>query len=90
MLDVLHNVHAILRAAPNLVKGAAIPALRPRHKRPTHPPASSYSEVTSETFGLVVDKSTVDAVSCGGEAAVLEMASGVRECLAPEGLWGSQ
>ncbi|KAI0418423.1 S-adenosyl-L-methionine-dependent methyltransferase [Xylaria grammica] len=38
-------------------------------------------------FDLVLDKSTVDAVSCGGEAAFLAMARGVRECLAPGGLW---
>ncbi|TGJ87134.1 hypothetical protein E0Z10_g1594 [Xylaria hypoxylon] len=41
------------------------------------------------TFDLVLDKSTVDAVSCGGEAAFLAMARGVRECLAPGGLWVS-
>ncbi|RWA06819.1 hypothetical protein EKO27_g8292 [Xylaria grammica] len=38
-------------------------------------------------FDLVLDKSTVDAVSCGGEAAFLAMARGVRQCLAPGGLW---
>ncbi|KAI0536150.1 S-adenosyl-L-methionine-dependent methyltransferase [Xylaria digitata] len=38
-------------------------------------------------FDLVLDKSTVDAVSCGGDAAVLAMAQGVRECLAPSGVW---
>ncbi|KAI8951176.1 S-adenosyl-L-methionine-dependent methyltransferase [Xylaria longipes] len=40
-------------------------------------------------FDLVVDKSTVDAVSCGGEAALLDMARGVRGCLAPGGVWVS-
>ncbi|KAI1746063.1 S-adenosyl-L-methionine-dependent methyltransferase [Xylaria scruposa] len=48
---------------------------------------SSCAELTGEMFDVVVDKSTVDAVSCGGEAAVLKMASSVRECLAPGGVW---
>ncbi|KAI3329889.1 S-adenosyl-L-methionine-dependent methyltransferase [Ustulina deusta] len=38
-------------------------------------------------FDLVVDKSTADAVSCGGDEAVLAMARGVRGCLAAGGLW---
>ncbi|KAI0872499.1 S-adenosyl-L-methionine-dependent methyltransferase [Hypoxylon argillaceum] len=41
------------------------------------------------TFDLVVDKSTADAVSCGGDAAVLAMARCVRACLAPDGVWVS-
>lgn len=38
-------------------------------------------------FDLVIDKSTVDAVSCGGDEAFLRMAEGVRRCLAPGGVW---
>ncbi|XXG99971.1 hypothetical protein Hte_006312 [Hypoxylon texense] len=38
-------------------------------------------------FDLVVDKSTVDAVSCGGETALLRMATGVRNHLADGGFW---
>ncbi|KAI1425256.1 S-adenosyl-L-methionine-dependent methyltransferase [Xylaria sp. FL1777] len=38
-------------------------------------------------FDLVVDKSTVDAVSCGGDEPCLAMAQCVRECLAAGGLW---
>lgn len=38
-------------------------------------------------FDFVVDKSTVDAVSCGGEAALLSMCHAVRRCLAPGGFW---
>ncbi|GAP93280.1 putative protein kinase domain-containing protein [Rosellinia necatrix] len=40
-------------------------------------------------FDLVVDKGTADAVSCGGDGPVLAMARGVRDCLAPGGLWVS-
>lgn len=38
-------------------------------------------------FDLVLDKSTVDAVSCGGEDTFLRMARGVRQVLAPGGVW---
>ncbi|KAI4860419.1 S-adenosyl-L-methionine-dependent methyltransferase [Hypoxylon rubiginosum] len=38
-------------------------------------------------FNLVVDKSTVDAVSCAGETALLRMATGVRNHLADGGFW---
>ncbi|KAI0159876.1 S-adenosyl-L-methionine-dependent methyltransferase [Hypoxylon sp. FL1284] len=38
-------------------------------------------------FDVVVDKSTVDAVSCGGATALLRMAAGVRSRLADGGLW---
>lgn len=41
----------------------------------------------SPKFDLVLDKSTVDAVSCGGEEPFLRMASGVRRSLAPGGFW---
>ncbi|KAG8158304.1 hypothetical protein KVR01_012065 [Diaporthe batatas] len=40
-------------------------------------------------FDLVIDKSTVDAVSCGGEEVVLRMCRAVRRCLAPGGFWVS-
>ncbi|KAI0598811.1 hypothetical protein F4775DRAFT_553081 [Biscogniauxia sp. FL1348] len=38
-------------------------------------------------FDVVVDKSTADAVACGGTEAVLEMARAVRGCLAESGCW---
>ncbi|KAI8966182.1 hypothetical protein F5Y11DRAFT_310671 [Daldinia sp. FL1419] len=38
-------------------------------------------------FDIVVDKSTVDAVSCGGTAALSRMAFGVRKSLADSGIW---
>lgn len=40
-----------------------------------------------EEFDVVIDKSTVDAVSCGGEGAFMLMAEGVRRCLADGGFW---
>ncbi|KAI1390708.1 uncharacterized protein F4822DRAFT_441991 [Hypoxylon trugodes] len=41
----------------------------------------------NQSFDMVVDKSTVDAVSCGGQEALLRMASGVRRNLAEGGAW---
>ncbi|KAI9163779.1 Methyltransferase srdJ [Paramyrothecium foliicola] len=38
-------------------------------------------------FDLIVDKSTVDAVACGGEAAVLAMARSIKRHLAPGAAW---
>ncbi|KAJ0116648.1 hypothetical protein J7T55_009798 [Diaporthe amygdali] len=38
-------------------------------------------------FDFVVDKSTVDAVSCAGDEAVLRICRGVRRCLGPGGFW---
>ena len=38
-------------------------------------------------FDLIVDKSTVDAVSCAGEDAILRMANGVRSRLARDAVW---
>ncbi|TDZ13429.1 Methyltransferase-like protein 13 [Colletotrichum spinosum] len=38
-------------------------------------------------YDLVVDKSTVDAVSCGGADRLLSMAEGVRRHLADDGVW---
>jgi SAM-dependent methyltransferase len=38
-------------------------------------------------FDLVVDKSTVDAVSCGGEDQFRRMARCVKECLAEGAVW---
>ncbi|KAI1308768.1 S-adenosyl-L-methionine-dependent methyltransferase [Xylaria venustula] len=43
--------------------------------------------VAPHAFDLVVDKSTCDAVSCGGSEAFLAMARGVRACLAAGGIW---
>ncbi|GKT64956.1 protein kinase domain containing protein [Colletotrichum tofieldiae] len=40
-----------------------------------------------EKFDLIIDKSTVDAVSCGGAEAFLRMAEGVRRHLIDDGLW---
>ena len=40
-------------------------------------------------YDLVIDKSTADAVSCAGEAAIQRMASGVRSSLASGGVWVS-
>lgn len=41
----------------------------------------------NEKFSVVVDKSTLDAVSCGGEDAILRMAQGILRCLADDGVW---
>lgn len=38
-------------------------------------------------FDMVIDKSTVDAVSCGGEEKLLAMTEGVRRCLKEDGVW---
>lgn len=38
-------------------------------------------------FDVVVDKSTVDAISCGGEEAFLRMVAGIHKVLAPGGVW---
>lgn len=43
-----------------------------------------------EKFDLVVDKSTVDAVSCGGEEGLLRMVEGVRGLLLPRNGSGSE
>ncbi|KAI1138555.1 S-adenosyl-L-methionine-dependent methyltransferase [Hypoxylon sp. FL0543] len=40
-----------------------------------------------EIFDVVVDKSTVDAVACGGDDQLLKMAYGVRKCIAERGIW---
>ncbi|KAF5255102.1 hypothetical protein FANTH_157 [Fusarium anthophilum] len=40
-----------------------------------------------EKFDLIVDKSTVDAISCGGEMALRRMAAGIKRCLADGGVW---
>lgn len=44
---------------------------------------------SSEKFDLVIDKSTVDAISCAGEDPLRRMAAGVRNCLSPGGVWVS-
>ncbi|KAK2028777.1 hypothetical protein LX32DRAFT_639700 [Colletotrichum zoysiae] len=41
----------------------------------------------ADKFDLVIDKSTVDAVSCGGVGAFLKMAQGVRRHLTDDGFW---
>ncbi|KAL0934884.1 protein kinase domain containing protein [Colletotrichum truncatum] len=40
-----------------------------------------------DKFDLIIDKSTVDAVSCGGEEQFLRMAEGVRRHLTDDGCW---
>ncbi|ROV87138.1 hypothetical protein VSDG_09999 [Cytospora chrysosperma] len=40
-----------------------------------------------QTFDCVLDKSTADCISCGGEEALLRMCQGVKEHLAPGGFW---
>lgn len=47
----------------------------------------SYGLRQNREFDVVVDKSTVDAVSCGGETAFRRMVYQVRKCLAKDGLW---
>ncbi|KAJ4238474.1 hypothetical protein NW757_013021 [Fusarium falciforme] len=39
-----------------------------------------------EKFDLIVDKSTVDAISCAGETPLRRMAAGIRNCLADGGV----
>lgn len=46
-------------------------------------------ERLSGTFDLIVDKSTVDAVACGGTSLLLRMALGIRERLSEGGVWVS-
>ncbi|KAK7431350.1 hypothetical protein QQZ08_002121 [Neonectria magnoliae] len=41
----------------------------------------------TEQFDLVIDKSTVDAVSCGGKDPLRRMTVGIRNCMAPGALW---
>ncbi|PHH92399.1 hypothetical protein CDD83_7580 [Cordyceps sp. RAO-2017] len=40
-----------------------------------------------DVFDLIIDKSAADAVSCGGEAPLLHMVCGIRDRLAPDGVW---
>ncbi|KAI1824143.1 S-adenosyl-L-methionine-dependent methyltransferase [Xylaria intraflava] len=42
---------------------------------------------TSHAFDLVVDKSTVDALACAGDTALLDMARSVHDCVAADGAW---
>ncbi|KAL7902612.1 S-adenosyl-L-methionine-dependent methyltransferase [Trichoderma sp. SZMC 28014] len=44
-------------------------------------------QLSTDNFDLVVDKSTVDAISCGGDDQVRRMASCVGEHLAPGAVW---
>ncbi|KAI1398255.1 S-adenosyl-L-methionine-dependent methyltransferase [Hypoxylon fuscum] len=41
----------------------------------------------SHKYDMVVDKSTVDAVCCGGKTALLRMASSIKKYLAEGGVW---
>jgi SAM-dependent methyltransferase len=43
--------------------------------------------VGEEAYDLVLDKSTVDAVSCGGAEPFQRMMEGVRSCLRQNGIW---
>ncbi|KAF4775251.1 hypothetical protein HER10_EVM0008337 [Colletotrichum scovillei] len=45
------------------------------------------TQLQLETYDLIIDKSTVDAISCGGEESVLRMAEGVRRHLTDGGFW---
>lgn len=38
-------------------------------------------------FDLVIDKSTVDAISCGGDEGLIKMVEGVRTVLKRRGIW---
>lgn len=38
-------------------------------------------------FQLVLDKSTCDAISCGGEEALRKMCDSVYQCIRPDGAW---
>ncbi|KAK4144031.1 S-adenosyl-L-methionine-dependent methyltransferase [Dichotomopilus funicola] len=40
-----------------------------------------------QKYQLVIDKSTVDAVACGEDGALISMGKAVRGCLEKEGLW---
>ncbi|KAF4997188.1 hypothetical protein FGRMN_4083 [Fusarium graminum] len=40
-----------------------------------------------EKFDLIIDKSTVDAISCGGETALRRMIAGIKDCLTDGGVW---
>ncbi|PTB67579.1 hyoothetical protein [Trichoderma citrinoviride] len=50
----------------------------------TNPAIMNEKKKKKQKFNLVVDKSTVDAISCGGEEQVRRMARCVRECLADD------
>lgn len=43
--------------------------------------------LTRKRYDLIIDKSTADAICCGGEEALRRMANGVRGLLAPGGVW---
>ncbi|KAK3186540.1 hypothetical protein K4F52_004580 [Lecanicillium sp. MT-2017a] len=44
-------------------------------------------DLPDSNYDLVIDKSTVDAVSCGGEDKLVSMIHSVRECLAENAAW---
>ncbi|KXH53272.1 hypothetical protein CSAL01_01920 [Colletotrichum salicis] len=41
----------------------------------------------TDNYDFIIDKSTADAISCGGEKPLLRMANGVRRHLADRGFW---
>lgn len=41
----------------------------------------------SPEFQLAIDKSTCDAISCGGEDALRKMCDSVYQCIRPDGAW---
>ena len=57
--------------------------------RMTYEVADATQLYLRKRFDLVVDKSTADAISCGGEEAVSRMARGVRRSLTVDGSWVS-
>ncbi|KAK3936216.1 Endothelin-converting enzyme 2 [Diplogelasinospora grovesii] len=44
-------------------------------------------QLAGEVYDLVIDKSTADAVSCAGGAALLRMVECIKRCLADGGVW---
>lgn len=49
--------------------------------------ATCLERTGDEGYDLILEKSTVDAISCGGEDAFLKMAKGVHACLKPGAVW---
>lgn len=43
--------------------------------------------ISGKGYDLVLDKSTVDAVSCGGGESLRRMSLGVKKALKPDGIW---
>lgn len=53
----------------------------------TQLPERMDDSVTTSRFDLVVDKSTCDAIACGGDEPLRRMARGIRRYLAHGGVW---